>query len=397
MSRVPVVVTLLIFVLACGGVAARQATESAETEAEPDLPLTSDRTISFTTDEGSWLSLDVSPDGQTVVFDLLGDLYTIPFGGGTATPLTQGMAYDTQPRFSPDGSQVLFVSDQDGAENLWLLDVETAATSQITEGKTSSYESPEWLPDGRYVVASKTTGATGSSRIPKLWMWHIEGGSGLQLIDEPDDRRTTGATPTPDGRYTWFAERRRLWQYNAIFPQYQLAVYDRDTGERYTRSSRYGSAFRPTVSPDGRWLVYGTRHEHQTGLRLRDLDTGEERWLAYPVQRDDQESVASSDVLPGMSFTPDSSELVASYGGKIWRVPIDRHRPRSLFRSLLISSWGLGSISTTRSTQVLPSRCGRSETPCRRQTTSRSLFLRLTGCICSRFRKASRDVSPVSI
>lgn len=272
----------------------------------------------------------MSPDGQTVVFDLLGDLYTVPFTGGVATPLTQGMAYETQPRFSPDGSQVLFVSDRNGAENLWVIDVETAVTSQITKGRTSSYESPEWLPDGRYIVASKTTGTTGSSRIPKLWMWHMEGGSGLQLIDEPDDLRTTGATPTPDGRYIWFAERRRLWQYNAIFPQYQLAVYDRDTGERYTRSSRYGSAFRPTVSPDGHWLVYGTRHEHQTGLRLRDLDTGEERWLAYPVQRDDQESVASSDVLPGMSFTPDSSELVASYGGKIWRVPVDRSAPTEI-------------------------------------------------------------------
>ena len=46
--------------------------------------------------------------------------------------------------------------------------------------------------------------------------------------------------------------------------------------------------------------------DQQTGLRIRDLDIGEERWLAYPVQRDDQESRASRDVYPGMSFTPDS-------------------------------------------------------------------------------------------
>ena len=296
-----------------------------------DLPLEAGRTIAIDTDEGSWLSLDVSPDGQTIVFDLLGDLYTLPFGGGDATPLTEGMAYDSQPRYSPDGSRLVFVSDRDGAENLWTIDVETGETDRITTGKTSSYESPEWLDD-LYVVAARANNALsgGDGRNPKLWMWHVNGGTGIQLIKEPGTLRTTGPVPTPDGRHIWFAQRERLWQYNAIFPQYQLSVYDRETGRTYGRTSRYGSALRPTISPDGAWLVYGTRHEDETGLRIRDLATGEERWLAYPVQRDDQESVASRDVLPGMSFTPDSLELVVSYGGKIWRVPVDGGEPAEI-------------------------------------------------------------------
>src|SRR5205809_835040 len=69
------------------------------------LPLRPERTIAFTTTVGHWMSLDVSPDGQTLVFDLLGDLYTLPVGGGKATPLTQGMAFDAQPRFSLDGKR----------------------------------------------------------------------------------------------------------------------------------------------------------------------------------------------------------------------------------------------------------------------------------------------------
>ena len=288
------------------------------------LPLDPERTLSLDTDEGTWISVDVSPSGQTVVFDLLGDLYTVPLSGGDATPLTQGMSYDNQPRYSPDGSEVLFISDQNGSENLWLVNVESGERRQLTNGLTYSYESPDWLPDGDYVVAARSFRSTarGDARNPKLWMWHVDGGTGLQIIKSPGSRRTTGPAPTPDGKHIWYAQRNRLWQYNAIFPQYQLAVYDRETGEDYERTSRYGSAFRPTISPDGRWLVYGTRHEHQTGLRLRELSTGEERWLAYPVTRDDQESKASSDVLPGMSFTPDSTELVLSYGGKLWRVPI---------------------------------------------------------------------------
>ena len=144
----------------------------------------------------------------------------------------------------------------------------------------------------------------------------------MQLIDEPQNLKTNGAAFGPDGRWIWFSRRTSDWQYNAMFPQYQLAVYDRDTGEIYGRSGRYGSGIRPTLSPDGRWLVYGTRHESQTGLIIRDLNDGSERWLAYPVQHDDQESRASRDALPGMSFTPDSERLITTWGGRIWSVPV---------------------------------------------------------------------------
>ena len=322
MRATPFAIAAAILSFALAVPVAQEADDSADS---PDLPLEPARTLSLDTDEGTWISVDVSPDGETIVFDLLGDLYTMPFAGGDATPLTEGMAYDSQPRYSPDGSRVVFVSDRDGSENLWLIDVASQATRQVTNAPANNYESPEWLPDGDYVVAAVGAGALvggDSARNPKLWMWHVKGGTGIQLVKEPGSRRITGPAPTPDGRHIWFAQRERLWQYNAIFPQYQLAVYDRETGEQYVRTSRYGSAFRPTISPDGAWLVYGTRHEDQTGLRLRELASGEERWLAYPVQRDDQESVAGADVLPGMSFTPDSSEVVVSYGGKIWRVPI---------------------------------------------------------------------------
>ncbi len=64
--------------------------------------------------EGTWMNLDVSPDGERIVFDLLGDLYTLPIGGGDAQALTNGMAWDMMPRFSPDGSGIAFISDRNG-------------------------------------------------------------------------------------------------------------------------------------------------------------------------------------------------------------------------------------------------------------------------------------------
>ena len=292
-----------------------------DSDKDEGLPLPSDRTLAIDMTEGSWISLDVSPDGATIVFDHLGDLFTVPITGGDATRITSGMAFDAQPRFSPDGTRIVFTSDRSGGQNVWVMSLDGSDTTQITKGATNRSESPDWAPDGDYIVSSK--GGFRGGGLPKLWLHHVDGGSGVELISEPENLKTLGAAFDPTGRYIWHARRTGDWTYNAQLPQYQLAVYDRDTGDTYTRTSRYGSGVRPTLSPDGRWLVYGTRHDDRTGLLIRDLESGAERWLAYPVQHDDQESRATLDVLPGMSFTPDSRHLVASYGGRIWKLDLE--------------------------------------------------------------------------
>ena len=291
------------------------------------LPLEPTRTFEITASEGSWLSVDVHPSGERIVFGLLGDLYTVPMSGGSATRITSGMAFDSQPRYGPEGERIVFVSDRSGSENIWVLNRAEEDTVQVTAGDNLRFHSPEWTPDGDYVIASRQT-SLGDAATP--WLYHVEGGSGTPLMKEPEDMRLSGAAFADDAERVWFARRSGAWDYNAILPEYQLAVYDRDTGDLYERSSRFGSAFRPTLSPDGQWLVYGTRYDAQTGLRIRNRETGEERWLAYPVQRDDQESIATRNVYPGMSFTPDSEALIASYGGNIWRLPVDGGEPSEI-------------------------------------------------------------------
>ena len=309
---------------------AQDSARSAESRRDPmqeGLPLAPTRSVTFTTNVGSWMSVDVSPDGRALVFDLLGDLYTMPIEGGTATPLTRGMAFDGQPRFSPDGRRIVFISDRDGGWNVWTISVDKRDTTQVSRGKTNSYESPEWTPDGKYIVVTRNN---------KLHMFHAEGGSGQRVIRGPsqpgqsDVLRHMGAAFGDDDRYIWYAQRRGSWIYNTPMRDYQLYVYDRNTGESSVRSFRYGSAFRPVLSRDGRWLVYGTRDVDRTSLRLRDLETGDERWLVENVQRDDQESRASLDVYPGMSFTPDSRFVVATWNGRLWKAPVAGGEPQEI-------------------------------------------------------------------
>jgi Tol biopolymer transport system component len=294
-------------------------------QAQRPLPLEAARKARFTATEGTWISLDVSPDGRTLVFDLLGDLYTMPITGGRAARLLGGMAFHAQPRFSPDGRRVAFVSDRSGGDNLWTMALDLTDTTQVTQGNNSLYASPVWTPDGRHIIISQAGGLGGAS---KLLIVHVDRRVPQPLVPgAPAQLKMLGAAVSPDARYVWYAGRTGDWSYNAIFPQYQLYRYDRELNQTQLMSRRYGSGFRPVLSPDGRWLVYGTREGTQTGLRKRELRTGEESWLVFPVQRDDMESRATLDVLPGYAFTPASDAVIVAYDGGIWRVPIDGGPP----------------------------------------------------------------------
>ncbi len=306
-----------------------------DAEKQEGLPLEVAEVLEFEVDEGTWMSLDASPDGKTLVFDLLGDLYTLPIEGGEATRIVGGMSFESQPRFSPDGRTLALLSDRSGVENLWLVDADGSNPRPVTKDKPTKSRpqllaSPSWTADGEYLLLSK-------SRPPErtygLFLYHRDGGAGARVgpappKDEPPSPgqppvqhpNKLGAVASPDGRYIYYAERRGAFNYNAQFPLWQIVRFDRETSETSTVTNAQGSALRPLLSPDGKSLVYATRFRTGTGLRVRDLETGAERWLHYPVTRDDQESRATRDTMPGYAFTPDGKSLVLAVAGKIRRL-----------------------------------------------------------------------------
>ena len=81
------------------------------------------KNLSFISREGTWISVDVSPDGKTVAFDLLGHIYLMSSQGGKAKPITQGTSWNMFPRFSPDGKKILLTSDRSGSDDLWVYSI----------------------------------------------------------------------------------------------------------------------------------------------------------------------------------------------------------------------------------------------------------------------------------
>ncbi|HEX6048291.1 MAG TPA: amidohydrolase family protein [Gemmatimonadaceae bacterium] len=304
-----------------------------------ELPLEPSRTVRFTTDEGTWMSLDLSPDGRTLVFDLVGDVYTLPVSGGKATRVTDGLPFDAQPRWSPDGKHIVFVSDRDGSDDVWIMDADGKNARQITRTDRTQFVSPDFTPDGKYIVVSRNAVQYGTQY--NLYLYHRDGGTGVRMTGVTASGAAGGAPPAPggpggaqqrnyvgaafgaDSRYIYAASRNGgAAGYNQTGFDWTIVAYDRETGETTPRAAAVGGAFKPVLSPDGKWMVYGTRQDSVTSLRIRDMESGDEHWLVENVQRDDMESRFTRDILPNMTFTPDSRSLIAAWGGKIRRVDI---------------------------------------------------------------------------
>lgn len=311
-----------------------QEKDSKNDTKKPDekkgLPLKTERKIEFTTNEGTWVSLDISPDGKTLIFDLLGDFYSLPISGGIAKPFMTGLAFDSQPKFSPDGKMITFVSDRSGSNNLWIANADGSNAKQLSKEQQAEFVSPIWTPDGEYVIVSKSSRATLGAY--DLWMYHKFGGTGLRISKgrQPSPNSgggfprpgpsSFGAIPTMDGKYIYYARQSTGNRSGLRLRNCQIVRRNRVTGEEDTITFAPENAFRPLVSNDGKILIFGTRYEGKTGLKIRDLNSGEERWLKYPIQRDEQESRPTRDLLPNYVFTPDGEEIIISYGGKIYRV-----------------------------------------------------------------------------
>jgi Tol biopolymer transport system component/imidazolonepropionase-like amidohydrolase len=277
---------------------------------------------------GTWMSVDVSPDGREIVFDLLGDLYTIPMTGGEAKAIASGVAWDMQPRYSPNGKWIAFTSDRSGGDNLWLMNRDGSDPKQVTSETFRLLNQPVWSPDSEYLVGRKHFTSERSLGAGEMWIYHRTGGEGLQLTKKRTDQKDTGEPVfSPDGRYLYFSDDATpgaIFEYSKD-PNSQIYVIqrlDRETGDVERFVTGPGGSIRPTPSPDGKWLAFIRRVRYKSTLYLKDLESGRETPIFDGLDRDMQETWAVHGVYPSMAWTPDNRSIVFWAGGKIHRIDV---------------------------------------------------------------------------
>jgi imidazolonepropionase-like amidohydrolase/Tol biopolymer transport system component len=284
--------------------------------------------VSFSVNEGTWMNLDVSPDGKDIVFDLLGDIYIMPVTGGDAKILRQGMAMEVQPRFSPDGKRILFTSDAGGGDNIWVMDKDGSNARQITKETFRLLNNATWSPDGKYIIARKHFTSTRSLGAGELWIYHLNGGSGLQLTARKNDQQDLNEPcVSPDGRYVYYSEDMYpggFFQYNKN-PNAQIFAikrFDREKGIIENVTGGPGGAVRPQISHNGKLLAFVKRVRTKTVLFLRDVETGEE-WPIYDkLSKDQQEAWTIFGIYTGFSWMPDDKSIAIWSEGKIMKVDV---------------------------------------------------------------------------
>ncbi len=227
--------------------------------------------VEFSTDEVTAPDVTASPDGEWLVFTLVGHLFRVPTGGGDAEQLTFGPYFDSDPAFSPDGERIVFVSDRDGTEgNLFLFELQSRELKQVTHEVMAGR--PAWSPDGTRIAflsfdRDPQQPAFMSQALSRVKEVPLLGGEPLTMVEEPAFH--SSVLYLSDGRPAWavLEPSRSGWSMEKAGPAASTRIETRDASGVITALAQTpGFLHRLVLDPEGRGFYARHLPQPQSGF-----------------------------------------------------------------------------------------------------------------------------------
>lgn len=297
-----------------------------------EMPSAASRVVSFETTEGTFMNVDVAPSGEELIFDLLGDVYSLPITGGEPVPLTSGRAWDQAPRFSPDGRIIYLVSDRKGAKNVWRLLVSDQSLQQVTNSDSDVVGTPNWSQDRHRLLVGRVNSDDGEVVLQSIdpisgMMAPIGAPSGPWIdLDSFEILRSRSAVysavQSTDGK-VFFTD----GQFDQEQGRFSVLLYSFDSETRtrtaITPAEATYSDYKPQLSHDGELLAYFRQYsDRRVEVRIRNRTTGRDEALIELSNADDARYSPADESRPNYAFTPDDRHLVFWHGGRIHRISL---------------------------------------------------------------------------
>jgi Tol biopolymer transport system component len=279
----------------------------------------------FTVSEGTWMTVAVSPDDKTMVFDMLGDIYSMPITGGAATPILDGMAMQRSPRFSADGKHLLYISDISGSDNVWMSDPDGKNARQITHETTSQMSGPAFGPQGT-IAAARMDATVPHLHNSELRLYDPAGGAGRLLAKPTSGENVHEVAFSPDGRYAYYTEKVTGPSASHVYidgnhMNYAIMRRDLQSGQTEELIKGFGGATTPILSRDGKKIAFVRRIKAKTVLFTYDIASGEQQPVFDGLSRDDQaDFIGQGLYYPQYDWLPDNRHIVIWAGGKLHKV-----------------------------------------------------------------------------